>query len=203
MNLPEYAIKFQQFLDTFPALPGWDHHRTARTVDVLEHILPYVEGDLLEIGAHVGLTTTQLCKIAKKYGREVVVIDPWDGRQQGGGPEYTAFQAHTAEFDNLTVHKFGSENPIVPKALADCGRKFAFILIDGEHDYNAVTNDVSRYRDFVVPGGIISVDDWRGPYTFSANIQRAAYEQLCDGYQELVTPDSFIESYFIKLQEQA
>lgn len=199
MNLPHYAITFQRFLDEFRATPNWDHRRAERTVEVLEHILPYVNGDILEIGACRGTTTVEFCKIAKKYNRNVVVIDPWDGRQQGGGAEFTAFKAATAEFDNLIVHRFGSENPVVAKVFADQERKFAFILVDGDHSFQAVTNDVSRYRDFLVQGGIISIDDWRGPYTFSEAIRNAAYGQLCDGYQELTTPDSFIESYFIKL----
>jgi hypothetical protein len=197
--LPQSAIDVQKFLDEYEAVPSWDTYRTGRTEAILSMILQHIDGDILEIGAHGGVTTEVFCKTGNTYDRHVFVIDPWDGRQEGGNDAYIAFNARTRNFANLTTYKLGSENPAVLAKLIEMNVKFAFILVDGLHSHAAVTNDLSCYKDLLVPGGIISMDDWRGPYGFSKEIQLATREQLDDNYQELTTPDSFIESYFVRL----
>jgi predicted O-methyltransferase YrrM len=162
-------------------------------------VLDHVEGDILEIGAHQGRTTKIFCDLGKQYNRHVFVVDPWDGRQQGNQKTFEAFQGATRGCDNLTVQHLGSEDPRVLGTFQKDDVKFAYILIDGLHSYDAVKNDLERYKDLLQPGGIICIDDWRGPYGFSVAIRKAATDHLDEHYQELPTPDSFIENYFVKL----
>ena len=193
------AMLIQEFLDQYNAIARWDPLRAERTPQILSMVLENVEGDILEIGALRGRTTQIFCDEGLKHGRHVDVIDPWDGRQEGGDKVYTEFKNNTARCKNLTVHRLGSDNPAILQRLRERGVKLCFILIDGLHTYDAVKNDLTLYADLLEPHGVICIDDWRGPYGFSAAIQKAAHEQLDEGYQHLKTPDTFIETYFVKL----
>lgn len=199
MRLPKPARLLKKYLDKYKAIPDWDTLRTARTDVILRMILPHVKGDILEIGAHEGTTTKVFAATGKEYDRQVHVIDPWDGRQQGSNTTFQIFKKNTSELDNITVHRIGSEDSSVEQKFIEDGVKFSFILIDGLHSYNAVKNDLDRYKHLLVPHGIICVDDWRGPYAFSVDIQLAAKDNLDKNYVEIKTPDSFIEAYFVKL----
>lgn len=189
----------QEFLDAYEAIPEWDTHRTERTRVILPMVLEHVKGDILEIGAHQGGTTVVFCEESLKYDRHVFVVDPWDGRQQGNQRALNVFNGATEAHKNLTVQRMGSENPAVLKGFQRDNTKFAFILIDGLHSYDAVKNDLERYKDLLEPHGILCLDDWHGPYGFSPEIRKAAKDHLDANYQELKTPDSFIEHYFVKL----
>jgi cephalosporin hydroxylase len=161
--------------------------------------LQHTKGDVLEIGAHSGATTKIFCDIGTQHNCHVYVIDPWDGRQQGDNDVFQTFQKNTAECLNLTVYHTGSEDPQVLKDLQGRGVQFAFILIDGMHSYKAVKNDLKRYKELLKAGGVICIDDWTGPYGFSAEIRKATTDHLDDNYHALDTPGSFIERYFVRL----
>lgn len=189
----------QEFLDAYKAVSGWDPYRTERTRSILSIVLEYIEGDVLEIGAHQGRTTKIFCEVGLKYNRHVFVVDPWDGRQQGSQAAFDTFNVATTACKNLMVQRKGSEDPIVLENFQKDDVKFAFILIDGMHSYEAVKNDLEKYKGLLELHGIICIDDWHGPYGFSKAIRRAAVDHLDTNYQEFKTPDSFIEHYFIKL----
>jgi hypothetical protein len=199
MTLPQTALMIQEFLDEYEAIAGWDTLRTERTHTVLPMILEHVEGDILEIGAHSGGTTKVFCELGDKYNRHVHVVDPWDGRQQGNAEAHGQFQAVCSEYKNLTVHRLGSEDPAVLEALKEKGVRFSYILIDGLHSYDAVKNDLLLYKDLLTLHGVICIDDWQGPYAFSNDIRDAAHDHLDDSYKELTVPESFIETYFVRL----
>lgn len=197
--LPETGQRIQKFLDGYEAKDNWDTLRTERTHDILPMVLQHIAGDILEIGAFEGSTTNVFCKIGAEYNRTVHVVDPWDGRQQGSHSTYNKFTANTAGHTNLKVQKLGSEDPkVLAKFLKD-DVKFAFILIDGHHTYKSVQNDITNFKDLLLPNGIICIDDWHGPYGFSDAIQKACADHLDDNYQLIETPSSFIERYFVKL----
>ena len=190
----------QKYFDRYEAIPNWDTFRTERIDIVLRMIFPDVKGDILEIGAHKGRSTKIFCTIAKMYDRRVYVIDPWDGRQEGDIKAFGDFQDAIKDVGSLlTVHKRGSENPAVLSKFKKDDTKFAFILVDGLHSYEAIRGDLTRYKDLLEPHGIICIDDWCGPYGFDVGIRQAAAECLDDNYLRIITPDSFIETYFVKL----
>lgn len=188
----------QNWLDNYDAIPNWDTHRTERIPMILPTILEHVEGDILEIGAHEGCSTKVFCSLGAEYYRQVYVIDPWDGRQQGDSTVYQQFIVNTKDCKNLTIYRLGSENSKICENFETNNIKFAFILIDGLHSYHAIINDLTKYQNLLTPGGIICIDDWQGPYAFSAEIQRGTKASLNKSYYKLVTPISFIENYFMK-----
>ena len=199
MMLPETATRIQKFLDNYEAHADWDTLRTERANDIVPMVLQHVAGDILEIGAFQGRSTSIFCKVGAEYDRVVHVVDPWDGRQQGNHGAYNKFKENTAAHANLTVQKLGSEDPRVLAKFKEDGTKFAFILIDGYHTYNNVRSDLISFKDLLQPRGVICLDDWHGPYAFSNAIQQAANDYLDDNYLLLKAPDSFIERYFVKL----
>lgn len=197
--LPASALALQEHLDAHEVTSEWDPYRAERTRDIIQIVLEHVEGDVLEIGAYEGKTTKIFCEVGAEYDRHVFVIDPWDDRQNGYQHIFENFIKKTARYKNLTVHRMGSENPKAVKSFLKEGVRFAFILIDGLHSYDAVSNDLRTYKDLLEPYGIICVDDWRGPYPFCGDIRQAATDHLDDNYRALHIPESFIENYFVKL----
>jgi len=194
----EHPIK--SYLDAYEAIPGWDTLRTQRMPEIVDMALAGASGDILEIGAHQGLTTVELCRVGKKYDRHVYVIDPWDGRQEGNGKVMENFNDNTRHHSNLTVHKVGSEALGPMRQFIDDKTRFAFVLIDGLHTYGAVQNDIEKYAALLTDNSILCIDDWRGPYGFSAKIREAAADHLDESFTCLEAPDSFIEQYFVRRQ---
>ena len=86
--------------DQFPAHKGGSIHQRDRLREVAELALQTYDGDILEIGCHIGLTTRIFAELAKKYDRKVVVIDPWDGRQEGNQT--------VSNLSSLSVYQLGS-----------------------------------------------------------------------------------------------
>lgn len=196
--LPQTGSLIQKFLDEYSAIPRWDTLRTERTHKILPMVLEQVEGDILEIGAHIGTTTKVFCELGANFGRRVYVIDPWDGRQQGNNDTYEAFVGNCSQYENLTVHRCGSEKPAVLEALKDL--RFAYILIDGLHEYNQVKHDFTTYRELLNVDGIICIDDWTGPYGPALEIRKPILDNLNDDYKLLASPEGFIENYMVKLR---
>lgn len=189
----------QTYIDACNVIPTWDTLRVERAEDIIPIVLEHVEGDILEIGAHIGSSTNVFCSHAAKYDRNVYVVDPWDGRQQGNHAVFEKFKNNTAHHTNLIVQRTGSENKAVLAKFKKDNIRFAFILIDGLHSYDAVAQDINNFKDLLLPDGVICIDDWCGPYGFSKHIRKAAQDHLDDNYQLLQSPASFIERYFIKL----
>ena len=198
--LPRAGRVIQKFLERYQAEPGWDTRRTERADVIMAIVLRKIQGDILEIGAHRGNTTKVFCRMGAKYDRHVFVVDPWDGRQEGDDKIFQEFRNNTSEHANLTVHHVGSEDPAVRESFLTNETRFSFILVDGLHSKPAVQNDIEQYADLLNPGGIICFDDWRGPYGFCGAIREAVAEHL-KGFAEVKTPDTFIEQYFVKLEE--
>lgn len=124
---------------------------------VCELALDNYEGDILEIGCHVGLTTSIFCEIAKEKGRKVVVIDPWNGQQEGNQTVYEKFLENTSGHEDvLEVNRLSSFS-IEGKKLIKSG-KFAFCWIDGLHTYHACSEDIDSCAG---QEGILAVDDLR------------------------------------------
>lgn len=66
-------------------------HQRDRLADLLPHVLNEYDGNVLEIGSHVGITTNIFCGIAREFGRKVQSIDPYNGQQQGNQGVYEQF----------------------------------------------------------------------------------------------------------------
>lgn len=184
------------YLQSYKPVSNWDTLRSDRTAQYLSAILEVVDGDILEIGAHAGHTTKVLCEIAEKFNRNVYVIDPWDGRQEGDSAIFNVFTANTSKYSNCHYHRAGSEVASSIEFMAN--KKLSYLLVDGLHTYNAVCNDIANYAKLINQYGVLCVDDWTGPYHFSPEIQRATFDSIGDRFELIDCPHQLIERYFVR-----
>ncbi len=145
-----------------------------------EKNLHKLEGDLIEIGAFMGGGTIKLAEYARKYGRQLHVIDIFEPaldqtmskRGETACYVYEAFleghsmlevyQEATSGFDNITTIKEDSM-----KVMLGREQKFIFGFIDGCHEETHVRSDFHLIWPHLVPGGILGFhdyeyDDWPG-----------------------------------------
>ena len=139
----------------FPAHQGGSIHQRARLKEIAELALENYEGDILEIGCHIGITTSIYAELAQKHGRKVVVIDPWDGRQQGNQSVYDQFMKNTEDYhDIIEINRMGSQEKEAIELIKS--REFAFCWIDGLHTPFACKSDIEACHGQI---GIQAVDD--------------------------------------------
>lgn len=149
------AIAAEEIPDGMAKHSAGSQHQRRRLQAIAEFALQKYDGDILEIGSHVGLTTKILAEIALKYGRKVVVIDPWDGRQQGNESVYRKFLQNVENYkDVIITNRIGSQTYEALKIIQSS--KFAFCWIDGLHTPEACTSDILACSTQV---GIQAVDD--------------------------------------------
>jgi len=154
---------------------GTDDHRIQRRARWIQAAQAAVEagpGDIVEIGAMEGDSTVEFCKIAARYGRRVLVVDPWTpGTQNCQGHEYSRFKARTEKWREngvLDVLRVESQSPVAIRALQ--GREWAFALVDGLHKHAEVLCDVMAVRS----ARVICLDDMNMPPVFQAFHQAAS-----------------------------
>jgi hypothetical protein len=127
-------------------------------------------GDLLEIGAYHGDTTIGLCQIAKRYGKRVIVVDPYELGTQNidTGNEYQTFLNNTSEFRELIDHyRLSSLDPQAIQAVKN--RELCFSFVDGLHNYEAASSDLKTVSH---TSGVIALDD----VTWCSEVDRAGRE---------------------------
>jgi len=132
-------------------------NQRARLEKICELAIQNFDGDILEIGCHIGLTTRIFAQLAKKYNRKVVVVDPWNGQQEGNQSVYEAFMHNTSEYHDIIdinrVSSFSDQGKNIIK-----NGSFAFCWIDGLHTYYACSQDIDSCSG---QNGILAVDDLR------------------------------------------
>jgi len=126
-----------------------------RIEKVCELALQNYDGDILEIGCHIGLTTIILCELAKKYNRKVIILDPWNGQQQGNDEVYQVFLHNTSNYkDILQINRLSSFSAEGKEVIKN--NKFAFCWVDGLHTRDACSQDIDSCSG---NKAIIAVDD--------------------------------------------
>lgn len=55
-----------------------------------------------------------------------------------------------------------------------------YVMIDGNHDYEAVAQDIALWRPHMLPGGILAGDDWSEEFP---GVQRAVREAFGSGFE--------------------
>lgn len=147
-------------------------------------------GDLIEIGAYYGATTLRLLKIARKYERRVIAIDPWEvGTQNCKGGEYEAFVENTRAWADILdiVRKSSLDEEAIRYVME---RDLCFAFIDGRHTYKACYSDILTVGHCA---GIIAVDDilWDG------NLIRAFNEAAIDLNRQILKHKLIREGYLL------
>lgn len=164
-------------------LPGWFGFR--ETYDEMIDLVPD-GGTLVEIGVAFGRSAAYLARKlidAKKHRVRVWAVDPffddwwmipgaypatlerpsWGGEfsqmaRDLGGP-YSAFvhlmRKHAPEeLERLNVLRCRSAD--AAKIVGPCHG----VMIDGNHDYEHVVQDIALWRPHMQPGGLLAGDDW-------------------------------------------
>lgn len=111
-------------------------------------------GNITEIGAERGLTTIHLVKVAERYHRKMIVVDPWDVTAPACFPGYyEEFMGRMTQYMHLLeVVRMDSRSK---EAKGILGQPLSFAFVDGLHTYEACKSDIlATYH-----AGIICVDD--------------------------------------------
>lgn len=126
--------------------------RLERVADWCAAMMP---GDLVEIGCYTGGTTVRLAKVARRYGRRVLAVDPWQsGVQECKDGDYERFLENIKPYqDVVDVLRLPSQHERVQAATKDRGLCFAFV--DGLHTCEAALGDILS----VAHAQVIAVDD--------------------------------------------
>jgi len=160
------------------------------------------DGDFVEIGAFHGKTTVVLAKIAKKYNRRVIVIDPWSSANEDfdgsldyiQGDEYDIWCNTTKEYsDIIDVYRVSSHDASLPDILDD--RVLSFAWVDGSHTAKALENDLNLVKHCQ---GVIGVDDIS--YWLWCDACRQKYN-LLSAFNSFVNENSFMRIKFDWLSE--
>ena len=132
-----------------------------------------VEGDIVELGAWTGLTTSYLataCRV-RNSGR-VFAVDTFEGTKEDGsrypsiakmgGSTLEAFHQRTrrAGVADIAWPLIGLTTEVVDRYP---GRPIRFLLIDADHSYDGVRADFESWSPKVAPGGLIVFHDYQMP----------------------------------------
>jgi hypothetical protein len=161
-----------------------------RLADLAEWSLGNYPGDLLEIGAFCGETSRLFAEIAARFGRRLIVIDPWiTGSQDCDGMEFEAFQKNIEPFrDHVDVWRSSSLEDSVIRRLKQ--RPLSFSFVDGLHTLKACFSDILAAGH---TRGVIAVDDTRYNHDLIFAVRHAA----CKLGRYAVQEPSLRESYLL------
>jgi hypothetical protein len=137
------------------------------------------DGPVLEIGTLYGLFSPLLVRQLRRIGRDphLTVLDPLAGVQiqpdlpvssdPTGTPVSPAtLRANLAmagmrEGSDVRVLQGYSTDPVTRSEAAD--RRYAVIVVDGDHSEAGVESDLWWVQDLLLPGGIVVMDDFGDP----------------------------------------
>jgi hypothetical protein len=142
------------------------------------------DGDTVELGSWVGLTTVHLAAACRARGRgEVFAVDTFTAIREGGST-----YASAAKYGGNTLARF--RETVGASGLADLihtrvglttevaeqhrDRPVRFLFIDADHSYEGVKADFETWSPQVVPGGYIVFHDYAIP-----SVRRFVDDELC------------------------
>jgi len=163
-----------------------------RLEKIVEYCCNNFEGDLIEIGAFIGLTTAVLGKVCQKYNRKLIVVDPWEkGTQACDGWEYDQFIKNTESIkDVLIIYRASSIEKNTIEFIKNQTLCFAFV--DGLHTPVGVTTDIESVKHCK---GIVAVDDIR-PW-LNDKLTLSFIEHCKKNKYNFILSKNFRESYII------
>ncbi len=142
-----------------------------------------VEGDTVELGSWVGLTTVHLAAACQARGRgDVFAVDTFAATKEGGttyasaakygGGTLARFQ-ETVRASGLAARIHAHVGLTTEMADRHRDRPIRFLFIDADHSYDGVKDDFETWSPCVVPGGFIVFHD----YTI-ADVRRFVDEEV-------------------------
>lgn len=129
-----------------------------------------IDGDTVELGSWVGLTTSYLATACRVRGSgQVYAVDTFAGTKEGGsryrsverlgGGTFDAFRDRIARaaVEDLVTPLIGFTHEVVDDYR---GAPIRFLLIDADHSFEGVRGDYERWLPLVAPGGLIVFHDY-------------------------------------------
>lgn len=178
--------------------------RMERFSFLLDRLLAFTPGNLIEVGAGAGMTTKILLEAAKKYDRKVLVIDPfedgWKSIPSTYGEPYPfkKFLHNVKDYDNLVLCKHESLSYQAVDAIREL-LPCAFVFLDGLQFRDNVYNELNMMA--MRNASVICVDD-ANRLTNESQVPLALEAFLCgddiDNSEYHLVKTNLIEAYLIK-----
>ncbi|MGE0133758.1 MAG: class I SAM-dependent methyltransferase [Dehalococcoidia bacterium] len=145
------------------------------------------EGVIVEIGSYRGKSTCYLAAGSRRgISAPVFAVDLWE---QNESP-YWSDPAHREKFNEQTA-RYGDLITAVPGDASDIvqgwEQPIGLLFVDGRHTYTAAERDIREWGAFIVPGGVIAVDDCDKPKVARAIRAHAAEYEGWEQVGKLVT----------------
>ncbi len=127
----------------------------------LSQVLPFIEGNVIEIGAGFGDNTIGFCEVANNHNRHVLVIDPFESDWENMPESYR----YPYEIFKKTMHPYEGLYSLCKKSSLDEEVKIdmenllpiAFAYVDGLQSEEAVLSDLRLMEKYDVK--LIGIDD--------------------------------------------
>lgn len=147
-----------------------------------------VDKAVLEIGSFCGRST--IC--AAQTAISVDAVDPFDGRATPvPGSTLAEFIENIAKYG--VSEKVAIQNGTIDEIGPTLEPKFGLVLIDGDHSYMAVRNDIEWALRLLKPDGHIAFHDYRCGQSqagFDLGVEMAVNDLLADGGELIQRADS-------------
>lgn len=173
-------------------IPGMcDHEKVRALYEICRHCPP---GDIVEIGSWWGKSAFVLLRLAQSFGiGSLLCVDPWSdahlvqndagalvdtlSAQFSAEEAFEVFQVNLLPYSaddvnylrlpsTQAAHQYETNKTVVSPAFGSTcySGQIALLHIDGNHAYESVQADLLAWRDHVVGGGWIVLDDYTWPF---------------------------------------
>jgi predicted O-methyltransferase YrrM len=170
----------------------------------IEEILPQCfeswSGNCLEIGCYGGATTSKMVRVARRYGRTVIGVDPYTSRtapvrkhlKEKVYPEFLRLSQPWRDAGEFLFLKARSQSAAARRFVEEHA-PYAFVFIDGEHSYEAALSDLRL--TLPLTNGVVCVDDW-----FVGGIRKATAKALMEfrTWRIALEVEEFAETYLMR-----
>lgn len=207
------------------AIPGMCDHEKLRAMYEIARYCP--AGDLVEIGSWWGKSAFIFLRLAQTFGiGKLLCVDPWsdthlvqddqNGLVDTASAQFSADEALGVFQMNLLPYSRGDVNYLrlpstqgaafyrtAPEVQTPTfGRttyagRIALLHIDGNHSYENAKADVDAWKDLVLPGGWVIIDDYTWP--FGDGPKRVGNEYLLANCEKISTAFVMGGALFIRL----
>ena len=160
-----------------------------------------VEGDIVELGSWVGLTTSYLATACRVRGQgRVHAVDTFEGTMEGNTQyaSITNFDGSTLNTFKRRIQQAGVDDLVDPMiglttemAGQYRGDPIRLLLIDADHSYEGVRDDFKLWAPLVAPGGLIVFHDY---LAFPDAVGRFVDEQVSKEAAIDMTPGHVVEN---------
>ncbi|MDY7022778.1 MAG: class I SAM-dependent methyltransferase [Cyanobacteriota bacterium] len=175
-------------------LPHGAHRQKERMIRVAEYSVQENSGDIVEIGCFQGEITKELAKIARKYNRRVIAVDPWtpNTKIRIARQVYRSQDCFEMFLKNIEPYKDIVDIVRQSSLTADTvdlirEKSLSFAFVDSSSTYEACLQDIQTVSHCA---GIICVDDINHTPLYKAFLKgaesthrRQVYIPICrEGY---------------------